>query len=100
MNSPPIEPILVLGLVDIHSGYDLGVDPWPYDLPIPCPPFGPECLLSLASLAQVLSFFWFFVVEVYDSVEVGCSLASDAGLHGTKTASSLHIWIPQRDTWS
>ena len=30
MNSPPtFEPILVVGLVDVHWGYDLDFGPWP-----------------------------------------------------------------------
>ena len=32
VNSPPIlEPILVVGLVDVHGGYDFDFDPWPSD---------------------------------------------------------------------
>ena len=35
MNSPPIlEPILVVGLVDVHWGYDLDFDPWPQGSPL------------------------------------------------------------------
>ena len=32
MNAPPIlVPIFVVGLVDVHWGYDLDFDPWPHE---------------------------------------------------------------------
>ena len=43
MNSPPILRTYFSGDWDVHWGYDLGFDPWPYfcSSPIPIVPFYP-----------------------------------------------------------
>ena len=45
-----LEPILVGIESDVHQGYDLGVDPWPFGLPeTPSPPTNREEFLTFVT---------------------------------------------------